>query len=258
MLKKRVIPCLLLKDLNLVKSIQFGLHSDTHSMRNIGNAIAAVKVFNARDVDELVFLDISATDEQRPPHYPIIADIARECFMPLAVGGGVSTIEHVERLLAIGADKVVINTSAIQNPEFISTVANRYGAQCVVVSIDAKKYSDGSYYPFLNHGSVRHPLPVSSWAKECERLGAGEIFLTAIDCDGMMEGYDLELTNMVATSVGIPVIASGGAGKPDHCVEVVREGKADAVSAASIFQYTQFTPQDIKMSLHAAGIPARI
>lgn len=265
MLKTRVIPCLLLKDLKLVKTIQFGRHGDDHSLRNIGNHIAAVKVFNARDVDELVFLDISATDERRDPFFPVISDVARECFMPLAVGGGVRTIEHVDRLLRVGADKVVINTSALENPEFISAIAKKYGAQCVVVSIDARKIGD-DYRVFTNHGQSPPPkvneFPfqenVITWAKKAESLGAGEIFLNSIDRDGMMNGYDIGLTKMVAEAVRIPVIACGGAGTPEHCVEVVRDGKADAVSAASIFQYTQYTPHDIKAALAAAGIPARL
>lgn len=227
-------------------------------MRNIGNYIAAVKVFNARDVDELVFLDISATDEQRDPYFPLISDVARECFMPLAVGGGVSTLDHVERLLRVGADKVVLNSSLERDPAFTTLAANRYGAQCIVASIDAKKDSTGVYHAYAQHGQKEIPGTVVDWAKECERRGAGEIFLTSIDHDGMMNGYDVELTKLVATTVSIPVIASGGAGTPDDCVEIVRDGRADAVSAASIFQYTQYTPQDIKQAFVAAGIPARL
>lgn len=257
MLKTRVIPCLLLKDLKLIKTIQFGRHADDHSIRNIGNHIAAVKVFNARDVDELVFLDMSATDEHRDPLFPLIADVARECFMPLAVGGGVTTIEHVDRLLRVGADKVVINTSALNDPNFITVIAKKYGAQCVVVSIDVTKTATG-YEVMANHGSESTGKDPISWAREVESLGAGEIFLTSIDNDGMMQGYDIPLTKMVAQAVKIPVIACGGAGTPEHCVEVVRDGKADAIAAASIFQYTQYTPLDIKQALLAAGLPARI
>ncbi len=241
----------------MVKTIQFGRHGDDHSIRNIGNHIAAVKVFNARDVDELVFLDMSATDEHRDPLFPIIADVARECFMPLAVGGGISTIEHVDRLLRVGADKVVINASALARPAFITEIAKKYGAQCVVVSIDVKK-TDVGYAVMGAHGQAETGRDPISWAQEAERLGAGEIFLTSIDQDGMMQGYDIELVQSVATAVNIPVIACGGAGTPDHCVNVVRDGKADAVAAASIFQYTQYTPQDIKQALHDAGIPARL
>lgn len=257
MLKTRVIPCLLLKDLKLVKTIQFGRHGDDHSIRNIGNHIAAVKVFNARDVDELVFLDMSATDEHRDPLFPLIADVARECFMPLAVGGGVTTIEHVDRMLRVGADKVVINTSAVQDPDFITVIAKKYGAQCVVVSIDVAK-ADRGYEVMINHSNTPTGKDPVTWACEAERLGAGEIFLTSVDNDGMMTGYDIELTKRVAQAVKIPVIACGGAGTPHHCVEVVRDGKADAVAAASIFQYTQYTPLDIKQALLAAGLPARI
>lgn len=251
MLKKRVIPCLLLKDLKLIKSIQFGQY------RNIGNYIAAVAVFNARDVDELVLLDISASAEKRDPLYPLISDVARECFMPLAVGGGVRTIEHITRLLRVGADKVVLNTAALDDPHFITEGAGRFGAQCIVVSIDAKKTTDG-YEVYRENGQVPTGKEVVEWAKEAEKRGAGEIFLTSIDKDGVMEGYDVDLTRSVATSVSIPVIACGGAGKLQDFVDVIKDGFADAVSAASIFQYTQCRPHDIKEYLISHGIPARL
>lgn len=251
MLKTRVIPCLLLKDLKLIKTIQFGQY------RNIGSYIAAVTVFNARDVDELVFLDISASLEHRDPLYPLIADVARECFMPLAVGGGVNTMDHIARLLRVGADKVVLNTSALDNPAFITEGANRYGAQCIVVSVDAKKTPSG-YEVYRDHGKNPTGKNPVDWAKEAERRGAGEIFLTSIDHDGMMDGYDIELTKQVAQAVRIPVIASGGAGTLQHFVDVVAQGRADAVAAASIFQYTQYTPLDIKRCLAEYGIPARL
>lgn len=251
MLKKRVIPCLLLKDSKLVKSIQFGEY------RNIGSYIAAVKVFNARDVDELVFLDISATEERRDPLYPLISDVARECFMPLAVGGGIRTLEHISRLLRVGADKVVLNTEALRRPEFISEGAEKYGAQCIVVSIDARKTGSG-YEVFQQNGKIATGLSPVSWAQEAERRGAGEIFLTSIDQDGKMQGYDTELTKRVAQAVNIPVIASGGAGELDHFRHVIQDGHADAVAAASIFQYTQVRPHDIKEYLVQHSIPARL
>lgn len=251
MLKTRVIPCLLLKDNRLIKTIQFGEY------RNIGSYIAAVKVFNARDVDELVFLDMSASLEGRDPLYHLISDVARECFMPLAVGGGVQTLDHIARLLGVGADKVVLNTSALDHPEFITQGAGRYGAQCIVVSIDVKK-TDRGYEVYRDHGKNPTGLDPITWAKEAESRGAGEIFLTSIDQDGMMKGYDIGLTKSVAEAVSIPVIASGGAGDLNHFVEVIRDGRADAVAAASIFQYTQYTPQDIKQHLIKSGIPARL
>lgn len=251
MLKTRVIPCLLLKDFKLIKTIKFDQH------RNIGSYIAAVTVFNSRDVDELVFLDMSATDERRDPLYPLISDVARECFMPLAVGGGVRTIDHIDRLLRVGADKVVLNTAALDDPGFITAGAQKYGAQCIVVSIDVRKTTNG-YEVFRDHGAVATGRDPVQWAKQAEQLGAGEIFLTSIDHDGVMDGYDTALTKSVAQAVRIPVIACGGAGIPAHCVEVVINGKADAVAAASIFQYTQYTPHDIKQALVAAGIPARV
>ncbi|MFH1171408.1 MAG: glycosyl amidation-associated protein WbuZ [bacterium] len=251
MLKKRVIPCLLLKDLKLIKSIQFGQY------RNIGSYIAAVTVFNARDVDELVFLDISASADHRDPLYPLISDVARECFMPLAVGGGVRTMDHITGLLQVGADKVVLNTAALDNPDFITAGADRFGVQCIVVSIDAKKTANG-YEVYRENGQRPTGKNVVEWAKEVEKRGAGEIFLTSIDHDGVMEGYDIELTRQVAQAVNIPVIASGGAGKLQDFVDVISNGFADAVAAASIFQYTQCRPHDIKEYLVNHGIPARL
>lgn len=257
MLKTRIIPCLLLKDGKLTKTIRFGLENPNETIRNIGNYIAAVKVFNARDVDELVFLDISATADGRDPLYPVIADVARECFMPLAVGGGVRTLEHIERLLNVGADKVVLNTAAIEHSELITQAANRYGAQLVVLSIDVRK-KNGNYGVYSRNGSKPTGMNPVEWATRGEKLGAGEIFLTSIDHDGVMDGYDVNLTELVAKSVRIPVIASGGAGQLQHFVDVVKWGKADAVAAASIFQYTQYTPNDIKAHLAEHGVPVRL
>jgi cyclase len=264
-LKHRIIPCLLLKDGKLTKTIRFGLDdagNPTHEhVRNIGNYIAAVKVFNARDVDELVFLDISATADDRDPLYPVIADVARECFMPLAVGGGIRTLDQIQRLLNVGADKIVLNSAPFDTPELISQAANRYGAQLVVVSIDVKREDNGELMVYSHNGTKNTGKNVVEWADQAVQLGAGEIFLTSIDHDGKMDGFDTKLIELVAKTarlrVQVPVIASGGAGTPEHFLAAIQSG-ADAVSAASIFQYTQYTPNDIKAYLAEHGVPVRL
>ncbi|MBI5644487.1 imidazole glycerol phosphate synthase subunit HisF [Candidatus Kaiserbacteria bacterium] len=247
MLKIRVIPCLTIKGQKLVKSVRFAEH------RNIGSYIAAVRVFNVRDVDELILLDLDA--HSRGIERWLIEEVTKECFMPVTLGGGVKTIEDVQQLLSAGADKVSMNTGALERPELIREASERYGSQCVVVSIDAKQEGD-QWNVYKNGGVISAGKDVVSWAREVERLGAGEILLNSIDRDGVMEGYDTELIHAVAQAVRIPVIALGGAGIPEHCVDAVRAG-ASAVSAASIFQYTQATPQMIKAALKNAGFPAR-
>ena len=248
MLKTRVIPCLTVKDQRLVKSIKF------QDYRNIGNYIAAVRVFNARDVDELIFLDLDAREHGIEGR--LVAEVTKECFMPVTLGGGVKTIADVQRLLSLGADKVAINSAALEEPGLIDAAAKRYGSQCMVVSIDVRQI-DERYHKFSEGGRKETGKEVREWAQEAEKRGAGEILLNAIDRDGMMEGYDTELITYVTRAVRIPVVALGGAGTPDDCVRAVQAG-ASAVSAASIFQYTQITPQIIKKALSDAGIPARI
>ena len=233
MLKTRVIPVLTIKNERLVKSVRFADH------RNIGSYIAAVRVFNARDVDELIFLDLDAGTRGIRPD--LLREVTKECFMPVTLGGGVRSVEDIQTLLRSGADKVSINTGALENPGLIDAGAKRYGSQCIVVSIDASEDSDRAV----------------AWAKEAEARGAGEILLTSISHDGVMEGYDLDLIEKVSGAVRIPVIAVGGAGTPQHCVKAVQQGAA-AVGAASIFQYTQTTPQMIKKALAEAGIPTRV
>lgn len=247
MLKVRVMPCLTIKNKRLVKSVQFDEH------RNIGSYVAAARVFNGRDVDEMVVLDLDAREQGIDPL--ILQEITKECFMPLAVGGGVKTVEDVQRLLDLGADKVVMNSGAIEHPELIREASSRFGAQCVVLSIDAKKSGDG-WEVMVQGGRVPSGRDPVSWAKEGEALGAGEIFLTSIDHDGVMEGYDTELIRAVSEAVRIPVIASGGAGKPEHCLTAVQSG-ASAVCAASMFQYTQITPRNIKDFLAQHGVDTR-
>ncbi len=249
MLKTRVIPSLTIKDLRLVKSVQFAEH------RNIGSYIAAVRVFNARDVDEMIFLDLDGwTNGIRPW---LLEEVTKECFMPLTIGGGIKTIEDIGAVLKIGADKVAINTMAVERPEFIEEASRIFGSQCIVVSIDARRI--GNRYEVFSHGGkVALGRTAIEWAKEAEERGAGEILLTSIDRDGTMQGYDVELVKNVTKAVKIPVIASGGAGNLDDFADVLQTGGASAVAAASIFQYTQVTPLNIKERLAESGIPVRI
>lgn len=248
MLKIRVIPALTVKDERLVKSVQFAEH------RNIGNYVAAVRVFNARDVDELIFLDLDAS--KRGIQKWLLEEVTKECFMPVTLGGGVRKISDVQLLLSAGADKVAMNLGALERPALISEVARRFGSQCAIVSIDVRR--NGEDWHVFSHGGSRDTgRGVISWAKEVEHAGAGEILLNSVDNDGKMEGYDLPLISAVTRAVGIPVIALGGAGTVEHCVEAVRAG-ASAVSAASIFQYTQVTPDAIKSGIGAAGFPVRV
>ncbi len=249
MLKIRIIPCLTIKDLRLVKSVQFEEH------RNIGSYVAAVRVFNARDVDEMVVLDLDAAKVGIKPW--LFQEITKECFMPLTLGGGIKTLDDIRLLLRLGADKVAINTAAVKDPSFIEQAAAQFGSQCVVVSIDAKLV-DGKYEVFINGGKEATGLSPVEWAKEAEKRGAGEIFLTSIDHDGMMGGYDVDLIKNVSGVVVIPVIACGGAGNLEDCLKVIKEGGASAVAAASIFQYTQTTPLNIKKHLAKFGIETRV
>jgi len=252
MLKVRVMPTLLFKDMGLVKGIRFD------SWRRVGSVMQSVKVYNLREVDELVFLDISATSEKRAPDFETVDEIADECFMPLAVGGGIRTVEQAQRLLKVGADKIIINTAAIEMPQLVRDLAEELGSQSVVVSIDVKRQANGRYEVFSNSGKRATEKDPIMWSKEAEELGAGEIMLTSIDRDGTMEGYDLVITRKVSDSVSIPVIASGGAGNYEHMASILIEGKASAVASASIFHFTQQTPLEAKYFLGDHGINVRI
>jgi cyclase len=211
-----------------------------------------------REVDELVFVDIAATQEGREPDYALVDDFADDCFMPLTVGGGVRSLEQVGRLLAVGADKVAINTAAVETPDLINSIAKRYGAQCCVVSIDFRRPNGGKAEVFTTAGSRSTGLDPVVFAKECAARGAGEILLTSIERDGNFEGYDVETTRAVADAVGIPVIASGGCGNYGHMAEVLSKGKASAVAAASIFHFTEQTPLEAKKHLAATGFQVRL
>lgn len=250
MLKVRIVPTLLFKDIGLVKGIGFD------SWRRVGPALPAVKVYNMREVDELVFFDITATPEGRGPDLRQIEVLAAECFMPMTVGGGVRTVEDIRALLMVGADKVAMNTAAIKTPDLVRQGAERFGTQCIVVGIDARKTADG--WQVLSHcGKKPTDLDIVQHAQRMEALGAGEIIVTSIDRDGTMLGYDVELMRKVSEAVRIPVIASGGAGNYQHMAELLRETRVAAVAAASIYHFTELTPREAKLYLQEQGFPTR-
>ena len=247
---KRIIPCLDVKEGRVVKGVRF------ENLRDAGDPTELAAYYEDQGADEIVFLDISATPSGRETMIDVVRDTASVLSIPLTVGGGVRTLEHFARLLSAGADKVSINTAAVKNPELITVAAEEFGSQAVVVAIDAKKVGD-KWEVFVSAGKVPTGLDAISWAKEAERRGAGEILLTSIDYDGTQMGYDIELTRAVSENVKIPVIASGGAGEPEHIYEVLTKGKADAALAASIFHYGKYTVKDIKEYLAKRGVPVR-
>ncbi len=251
MLKVRVIPTLLWKNFGLVKGIGFD------SWRRVGPVLPAIKVYNQREVDELVLVDIVAHDTGEDPDFESVNDFGQDCFVPLTVGGGITDIGQVARLLRAGADKVAVNTAAYAQPELVGEIANRFGAQCVVASIDVRVNPDGGWRCFDKAGERDTGREVVAWARELEDRGAGEILITSIERDGTMEGYDLPLIEAVAGAVRIPVIASGGAGSYDDFVTAVTQAGASAVAAASMFHFTEQTPAGGKAALAAAGIAVR-
>ena len=256
MLAKRIIPCLDVDRGRVVKGIKF------IGLRDAGDPVEIARRYNEQGADELTFLDITASSEERDLILHVVEEVAAQVFIPLTVGGGVRKVEDVRRLLNAGADKVSINTAAVQNPQLVADAAGRYGAQCIVVAIDAKQtpgVSPGIRWGVFTHG-VRRPagLDAVEWARKMQELGAGEILLTSMDRDGTREGFDLALTRAVAEAVDVPVIASGGVGKLDHLAEGVLEGRADAVLAASIFHFGEFTVREAKQHMAKRGIEVRL
>lgn len=222
-----------------------------------GDPVECAREYDRQGADELVFLDITASSDNREILHDVVRRTASECFMPLTVGGGIRTVEDFRKMLLAGADKVSINTSALQNPALISEAANAFGSQCVVVAVDAKRVAPGRWEVFTHGGRNATGIDAVEWTEEAERRGAGEILLTSMDADGTKDGYDIELTKAVALRTGIPVIASGGAGCPRHLAEVLEQGLADAVLAASIFHFGEIRIEDAKRYLLERGIPAR-
>ena len=231
MLTTRVIPCLLLRNQGLVKTVKF------KDPKYVGDPINAVKIFNDKEVDELLFLDITATNERKRPSLKVIAEIASECFMPLAYGGGIRTMDDIREIFAVGVEKVCINSFAVEDPSFIKKAADIFGNQSIVVSLDVKKNLLGKYEIYTHSGTKNAKMDPVSFAVQMEQMGAGEIFLNSIDRDGTMQGYDVDLIRRVTSAVRVPVIASGGAGTIEHFREAVQQGGASAVSAGSVFVF---------------------
>jgi cyclase len=249
-LAKRIIPCLDVKEGRVVKGVGFV------NLKDAGDPVEAARAYDAEGADELCYLDIMASQEERKTFLDVVCRTAEQVFMPLTVGGGVRTLDDIRDLLRAGADKVSINTAAVQRPEFVKEAAERFGTQCIVVAIDAKQSGQG--WEVFTHGGRRPTgLDAVEWARKMAAFGAGEILLTSMDRDGTKEGYDLALTAAIAQAVEIPVIASGGAGTLEHLYEGFAKGKADAVLAASIFHYRQHTIREAKEYLRARGIPVR-
>ncbi len=251
MLAKRIIPCLDVKDGRVVKGIRF------LSLRDAGDPVINAKFYEDEGADELTFLDITASYEKRKIMLHVVERTAAEVFMPLTVGGGIRMLEDIRDLLKAGADKVSINTAAVENPSIVAEAAWKFGSQCIVVAIDAKRKGD-SWVVYTHGGRKETGIDAIQWAKDVEKLGAGEILLTSMDMDGTKNGYDIELTKKVSLSVNIPVIASGGAGSAVHIWRVFAEGFADAALAASIFHFREYTIREVKEYLRSKGIPVRI
>ena len=251
MLKVRIIPCLDVKDGRVVKGVQFV------DLRDAGDPVEQARIYDAAGADELTFLDITASHENRDTILDVVARTAEQCFMPLTVGGGVRTIEDIRRLLLAGADKVSINSAAVARPDFVREAAEKYGDQCIVVAIDARQAAPGKWEVFTHGGRKGTGLDAVDWARRMTELGAGEILLTSMDRDGTRSGFDLALTRAVSDAVPVPVVASGGVGTLDHLVEGVTRGGASAVLAASIFHFGEFTIAQAKERLAQAGVPVR-
>ena len=252
MFTKRIIPCLDVKNGRVVKGVNFV------DLKDAGDPVEIAEAYDKAGADELVFLDITATSDDRGTVVDMVRRVAEKVFIPFTVGGGIRTVEDFKVLLREGADKISINSSAINRPELISEAAGKFGSQCVVVAIDARRREDGTgWNVYKNGGRIDTGLDAIEWAKKADRLGAGEILLTSMDCDGTKSGYDIELTRQIAESVSIPVIASGGAGTMEHFYDALTEGEADAALAASLFHYKELEIRELKDYLAKRGVPVR-
>lgn len=252
MYAKRIIPCLDIKNGRVVKGTNFV------NLRDAGDPVEAAIEYNRQSADELVLLDITASSDDRNIIVDVVSKVAESIFIPFTVGGGIRTVDDFTRILRAGADKVSVNSSALQNPNLISEAAYKFGSQCVVVAMDAKRKGEGEWTLYLNGGRIDTGKDALEWAREAEKMGAGEILLTSMDCDGKKEGYDIELTRAVSEAVSIPVIASGGAGNMDHFYEAFTAGKADAVLAASLFHFKEIEVPQLKKYLKARGLSMRL
>lgn len=250
---KRIIPCLDVKNARVVKGVNF------IDLQDAGDPVEIAQAYDKAGADEIVFLDITATSDARDTVVDMVREVAKKVFIPFTVGGGIRTLEDFKVLLREGADKISINSAAINNPDLITQAANKFGSQCVVVAIDARKREDHlGWNVYKNGGRIDTGMDALEWAKKVYELGAGEILLTSMDCDGTKAGYDIELTKQIAESVGIPVIASGGAGTKEHFYEALTKGKAEAVLAASLFHYKELEIKDLKEYLSKKDIPIRL
>ena len=252
MLTVRIIPCLDVKDGRVVKGVNF------LDLIDAGDPVEQAKIYDKEGADELTFLDITASSENRDTILDVVSRTAEQCFMPLTVGGGVRSEKDIRNLLLAGADKVSINTAAVQRPLFVQEAANKFGSQCIVVAIDAKRVDSGDFQVFTHGGRIATGINAVEWAKQMVDYGAGEILLTSMDRDGTKKGFDIPLTKLIASSISIPLVASGGVGSIDHFSEGVIEGGASAVLAASVFHFGQFRISDVKANMLGLGLPVRL
>ena len=249
---KRIIPCLDVNNNRVVKGINFV------NLRDAGDPVEVATAYNEAGADEIVFLDITASSDNRNTVVDMVRRVAEKVFIPFTVGGGIRTVENFKELLREGADKIAVNSAAINNPRLISDAADKFGSQCVVVAIDAKRRDDNSGWNiYKNGGRIDTGMDALEWAMEVDKLGAGEILLTSMDCDGTKNGYDIQLSKMIAENVSVPVIASGGAGNKEDFLRVLTEGKVDAALAASLFHYKELEIMDLKKYLYESGVPVR-